>query len=293
MTQANQDIWTEWLLERRFGGNADAMHDILTTLLYPIRDTVLKHTALRDGDILLDVGCGDGLIAFGALNQLPACSVIFSDISQDLLDHCQTLANRMHMGERCHFVQASADALTPIGSESVDAVTTRSVLIYVAAKQQALHEFSRVLKPGGHLSIFEPINRFGFPEPPQQFMGYDVSPVYELADKVKAVFGRIQPLDTDPMLNFDERDLLHFVEHAGFQDIHLELQVAVKPPERTDWEAMVHTAGNPKIPTLGEAIQEALTPDEARQFIGHLRPLVETRQGVQRTAAAYVWAVKA
>jgi ubiquinone/menaquinone biosynthesis C-methylase UbiE len=47
---------------------------------------------------------------------------------------------------------------------SVDAVTTRSVLIYVAQKQQVIHEFCRVLKPGGRLSLFEPINRFGEPQ---------------------------------------------------------------------------------------------------------------------------------
>lgn len=293
MEHGNHDIWTDWLLHRRFGGNTQAMHEILTTLLYPIRDMVLKHTALDAGDVVLDVGCGDGLIAFGALEQQSSCSVIFSDISQEILDHCHTLAARMNVKDRCQFVHASADNLAPITTASVDAVTTRSVLIYVDAKQQAMHEFYRVLKPGGHLSIFEPINRFGFPEPPHQFIGYDVAAVEELADKVKAVFRRIQPFDSDPMLNFDERDLLHIAEQAGFQEIHLELQVAVKPTERADWDMLVNTAGNPKIPTLGEAMQQALTSEEATRFIAHLRPLVEARQGVQRSALAYVWATKA
>jgi ubiquinone/menaquinone biosynthesis C-methylase UbiE len=48
----------------------------------------------------------------------------------------------------------------------VDAVTTRSVLIYVKDKRRASEEFHRVLKPGGRLSIFEPINSFTYPEPP-------------------------------------------------------------------------------------------------------------------------------
>jgi arsenite methyltransferase len=46
---------------------------------------------------VLDVGCGDGLIAFGALDRVgEEGQVIFSDISQDLLDHCRSLAESVH-----------------------------------------------------------------------------------------------------------------------------------------------------------------------------------------------------
>jgi arsenite methyltransferase len=57
-------------------------------------------------------------------------------------------------------------------------VTTRSVLIYVKDKRRAaFEELHRVLKPGGRLSIFEPINNFTYPEPPHLFGGSDVTPV--------------------------------------------------------------------------------------------------------------------
>lgn len=52
--------------------------------LYPIRDRVLGHTGLDDGEVLLDVGCGDGLIALGALEKITSSRVIFSDISQEM-----------------------------------------------------------------------------------------------------------------------------------------------------------------------------------------------------------------
>jgi len=95
------------------------------------------------------------------------------------------------------------------------------------------------------------------------------------------------------MLDFDERDLIAFAEQAGFREIHLELQVEIKPKGgQMNWDAMLRTAGNPRIPTLEEAMQEALSPAERNTFTAYLRPLVEAGQGVTRSAVAYLWAVK-
>ena len=293
MTESKLDIWAQWLLHRRSGGDPEWAQTMLVNFLFPIRDKVLSHASLKEGETLLDVGCGDGLIAFGALEKVQASRVIFSDISQDLLDHSQSLAREMQISERCTFLLASADDLHAIEAESVEVVTTRSVLIYVPAKQKAFHEFFRVLKPKGRLSIFEPINRFSWPEPPHLFNGYDVTPVTEIADKLKDLYNRIQPLDSDPMMDFDERDLLVFAEKAGFSEINLELQVQVNPrPNIGDWEAFIHYAGNPKIPTLEEAMSQVLTAEEIEKFTAHLRPLVDAGQGTSRMALAYLWAIK-
>jgi len=291
MPESQLDIWSQWLLKGRFGGDPVRMKKMLDWL-YPVRDKVLSHINLEDEKTLLDVGCGDGLIAFGALAKFEKSQVIFSDISDDLLNHVQRLAKEMNVHNRCQFVHASADDLSMLNNESVDAVTTRSVLIYVSDKQQAFNEFHRVLKPGGQLSIFEPINRFAFPEPPDRFEGYDVTAVMEIAQKLKDVYERIQPSGIDPMGDFDERDLIAHVEKAGFKEIHLELQIEIKPSEDADWSELMNTAFNPKIPTLAEAMQQALTSDEADSFTNHLRPLVESKQGIQRSSIAYLWAIK-
>jgi len=293
MTESKLDIWAQWLLHRRSRDDPEWAKTILVNFLFPIRDKVLSHANLNEGETLLDVGCGDGLIAFGALEKVKTSRVIFSDISQDLLDHSEALAREMQISERCTFLLASADDLHAIEAESVEVVTTRSVLIYVSAKQRAFHEFFRVLKPKGRLSIFEPINRFSWPEPPHLFNGYDVTPVTEIADKLKDLYNRIQPQDSDPMMDFDERDLLVFAEKAGFSEINLELQVQVNPrPNIGDWEAFIRYAGNPKIPTLEEAMSQVLTAQEIKKFTAHLRPLVDTGQGTSRMALAYLWAAK-
>jgi arsenite methyltransferase len=300
MTKSTQDQWSQWLLERRHGGDPLKQKAVLRRL-FPVRDKVLQNTGLAEGETLLDVGCGDGLIAFGALPLVGANGkVIFSDISQDLLDHCQVLAQQMEVLDRCQFVRTSADDLAVIEASSVDAVTTRSVLIYVAAKKQAFNEFYRVLKPGGRLSIFEPINRFAFPEPPHRFFGYNVTPIIPITHKILAVYACFQPLENDPMTDFDERDLLTFAEQAGFAEVHLELQVEIQPglseqdavAEKPNWETFLKSSPNPLVPTLEKAMNEALTASEIEQFTSHLRPLVETKQYIRRFAVAYLWTVK-
>jgi ubiquinone/menaquinone biosynthesis C-methylase UbiE len=288
------DRWHRWLLDVRFGGDAACRDRDLTEFLYPVRDTVLDRARLRPGDTLLDVGTGDGLIAFGALERLgPSGRVIFSDISRDLLDHCRKAADAEGLLARCAFVLAAADRLTGVADASVDAVTTRSVLIYVKDKAAALREFHRVLKPGGRVSLFEPINVLMSAADPDRFFGYDVTPVRTLAAKVKALYESIQPPGVDPMIDFDDRDLVRHARNAGFPEIDLELQVSVKARKQPiPWDRFLRTSGNPLEPTFGEALGRSLSPQEAAELTGYLRPLVETGAGLERRAVAYLTAVK-
>lgn len=290
---SGQDQWAAWLLERRFGGD-EAQHRATLDMLYPIRDQVLEHAEIREGDTVLDVGAGDGLIAFGALSLVGEHgTVIFSDISQDLLDVSCSLAEQMDVLDRVEFLRAPADDLSAVPDASVDVVTTRSVLIYVDRKREAFREFFRVLRPGGRLSIFEPINRFGFPEPPGQLFGYDVTPIEAIAAKVRAIYHRAHPTETDSMLNFDERDLLALAEDAGFGDIHLTYQADIGPnPFSVTWGTFLKTSFNPRAPTLEEAMRESLTPAKAEEFEDYLRPLMDAGPGTFRGATAYLWATK-
>ncbi len=283
------DPWARWLLHDRHGGDTERLRTTLAGLT-PIRDRVLANAAVAEGDVVLDVGTGTGLIAFAALELVGQTGrVIFLDASQALLDHCRTLAGELGVLDRCDFVRASADDLSPIGDASVDVVTTRSVVMYQPAKERAFRALHRVLRPGGRASLYERINRFGFPEPPHRFWGYDVTPVHDLVQRVRVL---VEPSDLDVLLDFDERDLLAWAEHAGFAELHLELHATVTPHGRGDWDALLHGAQPPPGTSLSEAIERALAPDEAARFAAHLRPLVEAGQGTRRWAAAYLWARK-
>jgi ubiquinone/menaquinone biosynthesis C-methylase UbiE len=291
----HRDHWADWVLQRRCGGDPECLEQGLSEL-YPIRDRVLANARLAQGEVLLDVGAGDGLIGFGALSAVGERGrVIFSDVSEELVETCRTLAAELGELKRCGFLTAAATDLSALGDSSVDAVTTRSVLIYITEKPRALAEFHRVLKPGGRLSMFEPINSFRFPPPRNLFWGYDVTAVQDLAERVLKAYEEASPAATNPMLDFDERDLLKMIEDSGFGETHLAYEVDLEPRPvmgAASWETFAGMSGNPLEPTVQEAMGAALTPAEARRFADHLRPLVERGEGRRARARAYAWALK-
>lgn len=286
-TGPQRDQWAAWIAERRHGGDSELLRQHLEALA-PIRDKVIANAAPAHGQTVLDVGCGDGLIGFAAAETVgPAGTVIFSDISSDLLDRCRELAAERGLLERCRFVQASASQLAGIDDDTVDAVTLRSVLIYEPDKAAAFTEFHRVLKPGGRLSLFEPINRYS-----NVLGSFDLGPVADLMARVRAVFEAIQPPDSNPMSNFDERDLVSFAEAAGFGAIHLELTLDARRTQPRPWASLLNTAANPLVPTLAEAMRQALTAEETDRLTAHLQPLVEQGHGKQRIAISYLSALR-
>ncbi len=284
------DRWARWLLERRHGGDPEALRRTLE-YLWPVRDRVLANANVRPGDVLLDVGCGDGLIGFGALELVGGGGrVMFSDISVDLLAHVERLARDAGLAERCTFVRADATDLATIADGSLDVITTRSVLIYVKDKVGAFRAFHRVLRSDGRFSLFEPINSFT-PRERLWFGSWDMEAVRGPAQKLLDLYRRVQP-DDDPMVDFDERDLFAFAERAGFTDIHLELQAKLERPTSppAKWETFLRSSWNPKVPTLEEAMADALTPREQQRFVSHVRPQVESgRQRPVPGAVAYLW----
>jgi arsenite methyltransferase len=289
MSQA-EDKWAAWLRRRRSGGDAE-LEARTVEQLKAARERILDNAAFEAGETLLDVGCGNGLVAFGALER-KAGSVVFADISEVLLDESRALAGELDALDRCDFVQAPADDLASVPDESIDVVTTRSVLIYVEDKARAFAEFFRVLRPEGRISLFEPINRFGMEMRREEFFAFDDPALGSIGAKLDALFAELQPPETDPMLDFDERDLMTLAESAGFFPVRTDVRLVVEPSEPRSWEGFLSSAGNPKIPTFAEAMDRVLSAEETERFVEYLRPRVEHGLGRWRMGSAYLWATK-
>ncbi len=280
------DKWLTWLREKRFGGTTPNMEG-----MYAVRDKVLENSKVKEGDTILDVGTGDGLIASAALDKVgPTGKVIFSDISLDALDFCREYSRSVGALKRSQFVLAPASDLHAIADNSVDIVTTRSVLIYEPNKQKAFEEFYRVLKPDGWISLFEPIGRVVKNlQRPNTFSGYDVLPIIDLMEKVMTAY-RWNNTPDNPMGNFDERDLVRFSVSAGFSytKVELEIQSGKSGIFAGEWEHFYHSSPNPNAPSLKEAVDETLKSNESQRLIDHLRPLVEKGDGWVTQALCYL-----
>jgi arsenite methyltransferase len=283
-----EDRWSRWLLGGRDAGDAEQRAASLEYLA-PIRDRVLAGAEPLAGADVLDVGAGDGLIALGALDQVgPDGTVTFCDVSPALVDHCRGLAGD---DPRARFAVAAAEDLSAIPDASVDVVTTRSVLIYVTDKARAFAEFHRVLRPGGRVSLFEPINAL-MQDRPGRFLDYEADA--DLAARVHAAFGEDEAAKA-AMVGFDDRDLARLAEEAGFPSVHVECHIDVAGGSRdqsVSFVALLDGSPNPNARTVRAAIAEALTPPERERFLAELRESYDAGRRVRRHAVAYLVARK-
>jgi arsenite methyltransferase len=294
------DIWSKWLLQLRNGGD-DAFEQTLRTEVERIADRVLDGADLQPGMTLGDIGTGDGLVAFRAMDRIgSSLKVVFADISLPLLQRAQFRATERGAIGQCTFIECSAERLSGIADASLDAVTTRAVLAYVADKNAALSEFHRVLKPGGRISLVEPI---------LQDEAYTACALKSLAEKpgsgTKDPFlpllyrwkaaqfpDTLEKLAASPITNYSERTLFETIRARGFTKIHLELHMDLQPSILPTWKIFIESSPHPWAPTLSVILAEQFSPQEREVFEATMRPLVESGQALSVGRVAYFTAAK-
>jgi ubiquinone/menaquinone biosynthesis C-methylase UbiE len=293
------DVWSDWLLQKRHADDP-AYSRVVQSVVEGYADRVLDGAQLGDGMTLVDVGAGEGLVAFRAIDRIgPSLRVILTDVSAPMLRHAESIAERRNVRTQCTFLECAAENLAAITDASVDVVTTRAVLAYVANKQAALTEFFRILEPGGRLSILEPLLQ------EEAFYARALRRRIEdrslPTDRFMTLLHRwkaAQFPDTEdacaqsPIANYSERDLLNIVRAAGFSPIHLQMHIDVAPSRVTSWDVFVQTSPHPWAPSLQQILAEQFSDDERRFFEQMVRPTVESGNNTTTERAVYIQAQK-
>lgn len=132
-------------------------YDLMNALMTGGMDRGWRRAAVRvaqpAGGQALDVGAGTGDLSI-ALARHGARRVVGTDFCEDMLPVADAKAQRAGYGGRVSFVVGDALHL-PFPDASFDCVVNGFLLRNVADLPAALHEMTRVLRPGGRLVCLE------------------------------------------------------------------------------------------------------------------------------------------
>jgi ubiquinone/menaquinone biosynthesis C-methylase UbiE len=117
-------------------------------LLAGVSDHV-KHIPARPGTRILDAGCGSGSMAREIAKAAPGSVVVGIDLRDKYVDYARRRAEVE--GLRNLTFETGDVRELPFADGAFDVIWTKYLLQWVADPMRAMHEFARVLKPGGLL----------------------------------------------------------------------------------------------------------------------------------------------
>ncbi|TWT74278.1 arsenite methyltransferase [Allorhodopirellula solitaria] len=136
-----------------FGYSADDLKSLPTQANMGVScGNPLATAGLREGEVVVDLGCGGGMDVFLAAQAVgDAGRAIGIDMTPDMLDRARAGATKLGLSN-VELHEANIEQL-PLADESVDCVISNCVINLVDDKAAVLREIRRVLKPGGRVAI--------------------------------------------------------------------------------------------------------------------------------------------
>jgi SAM-dependent methyltransferase len=190
--------------------------------------------ALREGEVVVDLGAGAGMDAFLAARQVgPKGRVIGVDMTDAMLDKARENARKGGYSN-VEFRKGTIEAL-PLEDESVDVIISNCVINLSPEKDKVYREAYRVLRPGGRVMVSDIVLERPLPD--------------ELRKSVEAYVGCIGGASL-------RSEYLKTIEEAGFREI------------RVQGEARFGETLSPNDPQVREAVGRlGISFEEARDHL--------------------------
>lgn len=111
-----------------------------------IHQAIVDHLGLTPGDVLLDLGCGNGFTLATAARRIPRLSLIGIDLDTEALAAAQSWL--AESDAHCEWICQDLEAPLPLPDASVTRVVCHDVLEYLDDPGRLLAEAARVMRPG-------------------------------------------------------------------------------------------------------------------------------------------------
>lgn len=153
--------------------------------------------ALKEGEVVLDLGSGGGIDVFLASKKVgPSGRAIGVDMTQEMIDLASKSAAKMGV-ENVEFRLGEIEDL-PVDNEAVDVIISNCVINLSPDKDRVFREAYRVLKPGGRITVSDIVTDGPLPEE-----------IRENPDQWAACIAGA----------LDQRDYIDKISKAGFQNV--------------------------------------------------------------------------
>lgn len=137
-----------WQLEK---DSADAYERYLATAFVPWAEDLIRFAAVKEGERVLDVACGTGIVARHVASRVgDAGTIVGLDVNEDML----RVARAASAGLRPPIVWRQGDAhVLPFQAGDFDVVFCEQAVAFFSEPVAALGEMRRVLAPGGRAVV--------------------------------------------------------------------------------------------------------------------------------------------
>ena len=217
---------------------------LVPPLFAPWAERLIEHADLREGDRVLDVGCGTGIVARRAAARVgEEGTVVGLDVNEGMIEVARAAA--AELDPAIEWRQGDATDL-PFRDETFDVIFCQQALQFVEDPAATLREMHRVLVPNGRIAV-SVLRSLAFNA------GYEV-----LAEALERHAGTdAGMMMRSPFRGFTRDELRTLAEDAGFREPVVRIEISsVRYPSVEEFVRR-EVASSPLAGSLGSLDEDA------------------------------------